>query len=569
MIGYVCKYTPIAILESFDKKVIKIDPSISNFDNSDALMHPNMCSYSKSVLEYCLINHIKEIVLVNCCDSIRRLFDVLNAQNVFKFIHLIDVPHKASCCSIDIFKSELLRLIKHYEHYSGKVFNTTEFKNIINNKISTAVTTSNNSVLNIAILGARCKDSLINLIENSGVKVGYNFTCTENNMVFNAFNENMDILAEYSKSLLSCFPCLRMADTDKRYEVLNENKENIAGIVYHTIKFCDFYSYEYTKIRNNIDIPMLKIETDYTEQSEGQMKTRIEAFIESLRERLCKNIKLSTKEEKYSNTTVDKSMNTRIVLGIDSGSTSTNAVIMDENKKIISYSIVRTSAKSSIGAENALIEALEKANLTRQDMSYIVSTGYGRVSIPFADENVTEITCHAKGTHFLNPQIRTIIDIGGQDSKAIRLDKYGDVTDFAMNDKCAAGTGKFLEMMARTLEISIDEMGLLSLNWSENINITSMCSVFAESEVISLIAQNKEKSDIIHGICNSIASRTMALIDRIKREGDFMMTGGVAKNTGVVKALEEKLQNKIYIPEEPEIVGAIGAAIIAVEKLHF
>ena len=166
-----------------------------------------------------------------------------------------------------------------------------------------------------------------------------------------------------------------------------------------------------------------------------------------------------------------------------------------------------------------------------------------------------------------SPKIRTILDIGGQDSKAIRLNENGDVKDFVMNDKCAAGTGRFLEMMAKTLDIPINELGPLSLDWSENIEITSMCSVFAESEVISLIANNKEKSDIIHSIHNSISSKAYSLLKRVGLENEFMMTGGVAKNVGVVKAVEDKLGSKLYICEEPEIVGATGAALYALEKL--
>ncbi|MCD7865816.1 MAG: acyl-CoA dehydratase activase, partial [Clostridiales bacterium] len=197
----------------------------------------------------------------------------------------------------------------------------------------------------------------------------------------------------------------------------------------------------------------------------------------------------------------------------------------------------------------------------------IVSTGYGRVSIPFADKNVTEISCHGKGAHFLNPAVRTILDIGGQDSKAIRLNEHGDVIDFVMNDKCAAGTGRFLEMMARTLEISIDELGPVSLLSKEDVEISSMCSVFAESEVISLIAQNKETADIAHGIHKAIAGKAISLLKRVGLKKDFMMTGGVAKNPGVVKVLEEQLGAALYIYEQPEIVGALGAALFGLESL--
>ena len=212
-------------------------------------------------------------------------------------------------------------------------------------------------------------------------------------------------------------------------------------------------------------------------------------------------------------------------------------------------------------------EILEKAGLQRSDLIKIVSTGYGRVSIPFADENVTEISCHGKGAHYLNPQIRTILDIGGQDSKAIHLNEKGDVTDFVMNDKCAAGTGRFLEMMARTLEVGIEDLGVLSLKSTENIEISSMCSVFAESEVISLIAQNKETSDIAHGIHMAIAAKAISLMRRVGLEPGYMMTGGVAKNPGVVKVLEEQLKAPIYISDEPEIVGALGAALYGLERV--
>ena len=256
------------------------------------------------------------------------------------------------------------------------------------------------------------------------------------------------------------------------------------------------------------------------------------------------------------------------VMGIDSGSTSTNAVIMDGERNIVASSVVRTGAKSGESAQRILGEILEKAGLKREDISWIVSTGYGRVSIDFADENVTEISCHGRGAHYFNPSVRTILDIGGQDSKAIHLSEAGEVTDFVMNDKCAAGTGRFLEMIARTLEIDVDELGPVALQSTEDIEITSMCSVFAESEVISLIANNKEKADIAWGVCRAIAGKAYSLMKRVGLEETFMMTGGVAKNPGVVRAVEEKIQSRLYICPEPEIVGAAGAALYALDKMQ-
>lgn len=255
------------------------------------------------------------------------------------------------------------------------------------------------------------------------------------------------------------------------------------------------------------------------------------------------------------------------VLGIDSGSTSTNAVIMDQNREITAFSIVRTGAKAGESAQRVLADVLQKAGLRQEQLSWIVSTGYGRVSIPFADETVTEISCHGKGAHYFNPAVRTILDIGGQDSKSIRLDEKGEVVDFVMNDKCAAGTGRFLEAIARTLEVDISELGPIALQSRETIAITSMCTVFAESEVISLIANNKEKADIANGVCHAIASKSYSMMRRVGLEPEIMMTGGVARNPGVVHAVEENIQGKLYICPQPDLVGAVGAAVYALSKL--
>ena len=218
--------------------------------------------------------------------------------------------------------------------------------------------------------------------------------------------------------------------------------------------------------------------------------------------------------------------------------------------------------------DSILEQAVEKAGIRKEEIVRIVTTGYGRAYIDNGDDSITEITCHAKGANYLNPNVRTVIDIGGQDIKAISIDENGAVKNFLMNDKCAAGTGRFLEMMARTLGLSLEEMSVKGLDWKENIVISSMCTVFAESEVVSLVAQNKDVADIIHGLNVSVASKVGALAARLGQNnpGEYMMTGGVAKNPGIVHALEEKLGAKLYICEESQLCGALGAAIFAFEK---
>ena len=254
------------------------------------------------------------------------------------------------------------------------------------------------------------------------------------------------------------------------------------------------------------------------------------------------------------------------VAGIDIGSLSTDAVIMDGGGNMLAYSILLTGASSKDAARRALEEALDRAGLQEKDLSYILSTGYGRAIVPFANEQVTEISCHARGAFFLFPKTRTIIDIGGQDSKVIRVNSKGKVVDFAMNDKCAAGTGRFLEVMARALEIPLEEMGEKSLKAKEPVPISSMCTVFAESEVVSRIADGYAIEDIICGLHNAISDRVISLLKRIGIEEQITMTGGVAKNVGVVHALENKLETKLNIHTEPQIVGALGAALFALER---
>ena len=184
------------------------------------------------------------------------------------------------------------------------------------------------------------------------------------------------------------------------------------------------------------------------------------------------------------------------------------------------------------------------------------------------DSSVTEITCHAKGAHFLDPDARTVIDIGGQDSKVIRIDENGNVLNFIMNDKCAAGTGRFLEMQARTLGMSMPEMSKEGLAWKKDLSITSMCTVFAESEVVSLVAQNEQAADIIHGLNKAIAAKTAALAARLGVEPGVIMTGGVAQNEGVVKCLEDRLNTKVFVSPDAQVCGSIGAALIALDSVR-
>jgi len=249
--------------------------------------------------------------------------------------------------------------------------------------------------------------------------------------------------------------------------------------------------------------------------------------------------------------------------GIDVGSLSTDVVILDDNGEVCGDSIIETGANSTDASEEALERALARAGLDRGDLARIVATGYGRVSVPLADRKFTEISCHALGAYALFPDTGTVIDIGGQDSKVIRVGEGGKVLDFTMNDKCAAGTGRFLEVMAAKLGVPLDEMGNLSLQAKDEVQISSVCTVFAESEVVSLVAQNRPKEEILRGIHRAIVNRVWSMVQSTGVNGEVTMTGGVAKNSGVVVLMEERLGKSIHIHSEPQVIGALGAALLA------
>lgn len=584
MLAYMCKYAPIEIAEAFGTPVVMMEPHVTNFIQADTLMHPNMCSYVKAVLEEFENSNYEGMIFTTCCDSSRRLYDTLRRRFPEKFFFCIDLPRKTNDFSISLYVKQIQALMDAYAAFSGKIFSPEKLTEICKREFEMQLRKKELSAsgmlpirdtdLNICLAGARPGSEIKRLIEKHGGKIVLDLTCTGITREYEI--DDTDILTSYAKALLTQIPCMRMHEAVSRRQKLENSPEQLDGIIYHTMKFCDLYSYEYTQLKNFNDLPMVKIETDATSQCAGQILTRVEAFLESLRTQKPKPSNHPLPEDDSNTFTLPASSENNLkqkgnqpmyIMGIDSGSTSTNAVIINEKREIVASAVIRTGAKSGESAERILQEVLDQAGLKRENLTLIVSTGYGRVSIPFAGKNVTEISCHGKGAHFLNPAVRTILDIGGQDSKAIRLNENGDVIDFVMNDKCAAGTGRFLEMMARTLEISIDELGPVSLRSGENVEISSMCSVFAESEVISLIAQNKETADIAHGIHKAIAGKAISLLKRVGLEKDFMMTGGVAKNPGVVKVLEDMLGAPLYIYDEPELVGAIGAALFGLESV--
>lgn len=544
---YVCKYTPLELLSGFGLTAERLDPAPASFECADSCGHPNLCGYGKAVLEEVIGQGIKAVILVDCCDVCRRIYDILKSCGDMEFLFLLSLPHKNGHTESKLLERELQRLCGTLERYTRQRF-----------CLSAALkawedTCSSEELAEIAephlcLTGAHGGRRLLGMIRSRFSLPVADDTCTGNRRLCRKepATGSDEFFPDYAAALLGQeSPCMRMQFRKEK------DHPGALGIICHTVKFCDYYGFQYRGLRGISDVPLLKIETDCTPQSGGQLKTRLDAFCETIQPR---GIAMNNTHKTI-----------RYAAGVDSGSASTDAVIMDEARNILGTAILPTGAGAAAGADRALSAALTMAGLRREDLDAVVTTGYGRETVGVSDSSVTEITCHARGAHFLYPEARTVIDIGGQDSKVIRIDGNGNIENFVMNDKCAAGTGRFLEMMARTLELTLPEMSELGLAWKNDVAISSMCTVFAESEVVSLVADNTAPEDIIHGLNMSVAAKTAALVKRAGGEPAFVMTGGVAQNRGVVKALEEKLGIAVHVPKEAQLCGALGAALIAMD----
>lgn len=578
MTTYFCKYTPVEILKGFGETLRMPNSETADFSETGSVIHSSVCTHAKLLVRDVLSQNRENpkdppsAIFTNCCDSVRRVNDSL-PDSAFSFRRMLDLPHSDTEAAVKLYAAQLQKLIQEYQEFSGRTFDTEKFLAAWKRKAAQWQNLLHDTNKKIAVLGARVSDELFARIQDQLPLPALDLTCGGIQALpappegIRGESRNK-IITAYAKALLTQIPCSRMENVSRREELLHI--PGLAGVVYHTVKFCDYYSFEYAWLLKNGGLPMVKIESDYTSQSLGQLSTRIAAFAENLGVSRQADGKTGdeerTAETEKSAVTDAAIRGSGVYVGIDSGSTSTNAAAIDSDGILLASVIIRTGAKAGAAADKALQQLKDKLGPAAQGIRKIVATGYGREFITAADETVTEISCHAKGAHHANPDVRTIIDIGGQDSKVICLDEQGNVSAFVMNDKCAAGTGRFLEMMAHTLELSMDEMSSLGLKWKKDLTITSTCTVFAESEVVSLIAENAETGDIIHALNKSVASRTASMVRRVKGRAPFMMTGGVARNEGVVKELEKTLGARVFVGAYPDLAGAFGAALFAKEK---
>ncbi len=568
VVHYACKYAPVELLAGYGAACEPVTYEADSFEEADRLAHPNLCGFGKSLISYALRDDVRALVLTSCCDVMRRIYDVLEAEQCLDFLFLVDLPHLTGPAERHRLEAELRRLASAWEGFTGASFD-------VGRALASFEPPVARQDARVTLLGAHGPDSLLEAAAEAFDVPVENLTCTGGRRVASPparlgrvpqqrpCHEACDAQAPgpdpmdsfvqwYAGALLDQVPCLRMADVERRSEQIGTAGQR--GIVYHTMKFCDYYGFEYLSVSADSPVPMLKVETDGTRQSAGQLSTRLKAFDETLVG--------MTDQMRFS-----AGNGPVYVMGVDSGSTSTDAVVVDGEGTVVASVILPTGSKATESARKAIDQVLEKAGISRDQVTLAVATGYGRDSIPDMDTSITEITCHARGAHALAPEAMTLVDIGGQDSKVIKLDRDGGVVNFVMNDKCAAGTGRFLEMMARTMELPLDEFCRQGLEWKKDVKISSMCTVFAESEVVSLVADDTPVPDIIHGLDQSVASKIRSLAKRVKAEPPYLMTGGVANNEGVVAAIGEALGAPVTTSEDSQLCGALGAALLGLEAL--
>jgi predicted CoA-substrate-specific enzyme activase len=552
---YVCKYAPLELIAGYGTDFAALDPLAESFSCAESCAHANLCGYVKAILQRVEQGDIHALVLTNCCDAMRRVYDVLNAAGKLDFLYFLPLPHRGDDAAVKHFSHLLGDFAAALGAYTGTAFDAAL-------ALRWFVEKPQANGPHLTLLGAHGGSVLYHTVQREFSLPVRDATCFGNRSVprpacpvptLEAF------LAAYAPLLLRQTPCMRMLDAPDARAALSD--PDTKGLIYHTVKFCDYYGPAFA-MRGGQEVPMLKIETDCSAQTysegSGQLHTRLSAFAESL----------DAVPQASDASEVSLRSGAAYAAGIDSGSASTDAAILDCSGKLVGWAIVPTGAGAAAGAQQALEQALAMAKLTENDLAVRVSTGYGRDYISAqGGTSITEITCHARGAHHLDADVRTVIDIGGQDSKVIRIDETGAVQSFVMNDKCAAGTGRFLEMMARTMQLPLEKMSALGLQWKGDVTISSMCTVFAESEVVSLIAKSTPPADIIHGLNKSVAGKTAALAKRAGGGPKYMMTGGVARNAGVVRELEKALGAPVEVSEYSQLCGSLGAALFALDRL--
>ncbi len=568
-IPFFCSYIPVELLTALGHGVV----DISLFENEkygleySCSLHDNICSYAKYLFSKIVDGEHKFdfVVVPKVCDAMKHLHSSLcHSGKIESF--LLDVPGRAGDQSAKYLAAQYLALLKKIAP-DHDVANKKLFLQAGENArpVSACLTDSGEADLRsvkIGIAGSSYAPALFQeIFKKYDARSIFLRHCGHGVIPFSEkqFPKTaslQDQLLAMAHNSLQNTICPRSDEGGMtKYIIAEIKKQRLAGLIVITLKFCDFYAFELEKLKKHLPagFPCLYLENDLSVNSDEQNVTRIEAFMEKIMSGKQTPKKLSPQADVASDV---------YSIGLDIGSTTTKGIILKNGQEILASIIIPTSINMKDSAAAAFDQLLVQSSLTAEEIFRTIYTGYGRTA--FADrEQTTEITCHAVGVNFLTPQAGTIIDIGGQDSKAIRIDEQGNVLRFAMNDKCAAGTGRFLESMVARMNITFAEFSALSLTADCPTPISSMCSVFAESEVVSLMTKGIPMGNIARGLNFAIAERVSSLARKIQGEAPFILTGGLSLNTGFAGELEYALAAPVTIFAEAQLAGAIGAAVLA------
>ena len=573
-IPFFCSYIPATLLEALGHQFEDISlfgEETCGMEYSCAL-HDNLCSYAKYLFEKILADSsgFGFAVIPNTCDAMKKLHGALSLSGRMPAF-LLDVPRRTGRESALYLAAQYRSLLESMDpglHEEELLLRLSACPPSPAPRPDLAPGIGDARPLKIGIAGSSFAPELFRstlaryeaspvFLRHCGYGVVYPPLPAPRDSGFTppvSLEELLFRMAEKSLQETICPRSDRGAMTE--FILAEIDRQGLAGLIFTSLKFCDFYAFEFERIRKRLpdDFPLLYLENDLSIGNDEQNRTRGEAFMEEITTR--------RKGESMPRLRTPAKSCPGPALGLDIGSATTKGVLMKDNGEILASIILPTSINMKDGAEEAMARLLLQGRTERSDVPRIIVTGYGRTAFS-GMEQITEITCHALGVHFLRREGATVIDVGGQDSKAIRIDEEGRVLRFTMNDKCAAGTGKFLESMVRRLNITFDEFSALSLSAPEATPISSMCSVFAESEVVSLMARGVPAENIARGLNAAVAARVRGLVGKIQGEEPFILTGGLANNAGFLHELEAALAARVTVFRESQLAGAIGAALAA------
>jgi predicted CoA-substrate-specific enzyme activase len=561
-----CSLIPREILEIAGLKPIEIRPS----EEPDlaggyaCALCDNICSWARHLIGRLAATDYSAIVVPASCDAMTKLHDALRVEGAAGRLFRLDVPRRDDAAGIRYLAGQyrqLLAALGVTDANFEEAMKRRAGAQIADSGTAPAVETQ--SGVRVGIAGSVFPEGIfVRSLQSAGAQVHLLRRCgmpVPRPLPSDLFEADgvEHFCTRLATHYLRAAVCPRMMGTAfADFLAVQVAGRRLAGLVVPVLKFCDGYHLAVERLKGELPpgFPILLVEGDLTTGFGEQTVTRLEAFVETLRD-----------AGPHGTRSPAGAVGSRMAVGVDVGSTQVKAVLMDANHRLACTFIRPTTARMTESSADAMAQLLRKAGIARGDVSVLGVTGYGRKSVA-SDAMATEISCHARGVNRFFPEPATVIDVGGQDSKVIVTDRQGRVVRFTMNDKCAAGTGRFIFAMVRALDLDFGGFSTLSLGAEAEVPVTSMCSVFAESEVISLSARGESTAGIARGINASIARRVAGMVRRIDGVPPFVLTGGVSQILGFVRELERELDAPVRVFEHALHAGAIGAALLALEN---